>query len=181
MRDKPEAYATKKAYSPVRLDEHNFKINGGVLEIPAENRFDHTNFKELKIEYSIDGGEIKTADSPVLMPHSKGVISIDDSWSDAKTVNIKFYTPYDNIMVDEYNIKIAECGYKLIAPSAHAPKISEDNDTLTVSGDDFDVILDKSAGLIKQASYKGDLLSLPAYPAFSCSHDRQMDFGQRNG
>ena len=46
---KPEAYLTKKAYTPVRLDEENVIFNDGKILIPVKNRFDHTNMNELTL------------------------------------------------------------------------------------------------------------------------------------
>lgn len=46
---KPEAYLTKKAYTPVRIDEENVIFADGKILIPVKNRFDHTNLNELTL------------------------------------------------------------------------------------------------------------------------------------
>ena len=162
MRLKPEAYGTKKAYSPIRLDESKVGVSGSILNLPVANWFDHTNFNELKIEYSTDGGKIKTiepSDMPDIAPHSDGIIKIEGLWDDVKTVNIKFYTTYDGILIDEYNVKPTNWRYAFIRKKdAKVPTFAEDLDTITVLGEDFSVIFDKKVGLIKKAEHKGELL-----------------------
>lgn len=46
---KPEAYLTKKAYTPVRIDEKSIVFMDRKILIPVKNRFDHTNMNELTL------------------------------------------------------------------------------------------------------------------------------------
>ena len=56
-REKPEFWATKKAYSPVRLmtTEVASFLSGQRLLLPLYNRFDHTDLDEIKIRYTYKG------------------------------------------------------------------------------------------------------------------------------
>ena len=58
-REKPEFWATKKAYSPVRLmtTEVASFLSGQRLLLPLYNRFDHTDLDEIKIRYTYKGVE----------------------------------------------------------------------------------------------------------------------------
>ena len=58
-REKPEFWATKKAYSPVRLmtTEVASFLSGQRLLLPLYNCFDHTDLDEIKIRYTYKGVE----------------------------------------------------------------------------------------------------------------------------
>ncbi|MBQ0721831.1 MAG: beta-galactosidase, partial [Gammaproteobacteria bacterium] len=72
-RKKPEFWGTKKAYSPTKIytkQINEFQPNSE-LKVPVHNRFDHTNFSELKIvwSYGEKSGELSNIN---LEPHKKG-------------------------------------------------------------------------------------------------------------
>lgn len=71
-REKPEFWATKKAYSPVRLmtTEVASFLSGQRLLLPLYNRFDHTDLDEIKIRYTYKGVE-KELPAPSIAPHQK--------------------------------------------------------------------------------------------------------------
>ena len=160
LREKPEAYLTKKAYSPVRVDEDNCYVSGDTLNIPVKNWFDHTNFNELKLEYSVDGGAVSAIEiEESIEPHSEGVLAIPGVSKDARNVNLKFYTP-DGLMADEYNVELAEVQHNFTPPSDTAPLISSNEDTneIIVSGDGFSVAFSTVTGLITNGSFKDGAL-----------------------
>ena len=76
-REKPEFWATKKAYSPVRLmtTEVPSFLSGQRLLLPVYNRFDHTDLNEIKIRYTYKGVE-KELPAPSIAPHQKGLLVI---------------------------------------------------------------------------------------------------------
>jgi hypothetical protein len=76
LRKKPEFWNVKKAYSPVRIREHEaIPVDSSRrLRIPVENRYFFTNLRELQIEWAYGQSHgTATADLP---PNSKGVIEI---------------------------------------------------------------------------------------------------------
>ena len=157
LREKPEAYLTKKVYSPIRLDEKAVYISQGILYIPVKNWFDHTNLNELKMKVTIDGA---VKDMPVaesVEPHSEGALTVPDIPDSAKTVNLKFYTA-DGIMVDEYNVPVAETEYSFAATGKTAPRIEEKEQEIQVSGENFSVVFNKETGLISRAVCQGETL-----------------------
>ena len=73
-REKPEAYLTKKAFSPLRVS--NLLRDGENVQLQAENRFDHTNLSEGTVCALSASGETLgeyplTAD---IKPHETGVL-----------------------------------------------------------------------------------------------------------
>ncbi|MGN0277698.1 MAG: glycoside hydrolase family 2 TIM barrel-domain containing protein [Hominisplanchenecus sp.] len=157
LREKPEAYLTKKAYSPVRVDEEACYISEGTLYMPVKNWFDHTNLNELTMLVTVDGimTEYQVAES--IIPHSQGVITVPGITENAESVNLKFYTA-DGIMVDEYNIQTAEVEYYFTPAGNTAPETEDTVNELLVTGDDFSVRFDKKTGLISQAMYQDKTL-----------------------
>jgi len=154
MRLKPEAYLTKKAYSPMRIDEKTVaEVCDGKLTLPVKNWFDHTDLSELRLEYSIDGAESRTLTPPAIPPRGSGEITLDVPRG-GKSVSLKCFTP-DGIMVDEFNIRLAAAEYTPATACGPAPKIDESGYTLTVTGANFLVIFDKKTAQIKSASYNG--------------------------
>lgn len=158
MREKPEAYLTKKAYSPVRVDEDSCFVENGKLNIPVKNWFDHTNINELKLEVTVDDGDTQKVNlKDNIAPHSNGTISVSGISEDAKNINLKFYTP-DGIMVDESNLTIEDVNYNF-TPAGNAPPVINQTDTeILVTGTNFSITFSKNAGLITKAKYGEDVL-----------------------
>ncbi len=153
LREKPEAYLTKKAYSPVRVDEDNCAVSAdGTLLIPVKNWFDHTNMNEVEVEYTTgeSNGRIRIGES--IAPHGAGTITVPGISKDADSVNLKFYTA-DGIMVDEYNVELAVVQYSFTPAGTTAPAVKETGDAITVSGEDFSVVFSKETGLITEGSF----------------------------
>lgn len=73
---KPEAYLTKKAFTPVNIKETT--VFGDEIRFDIQNRFDHSNFNELYIRIKdknsniIYRGKIKES----VEPHSRGIVSV---------------------------------------------------------------------------------------------------------
>lgn len=155
LREKPEAYLTKKAYSPIRVSEDECYILNHTLYIPVKNWFDHTYLNEIKLEYTVGETtkEIQIAEG--IAPHSEGVISVPEFTQNAETVNLKFYTADKKLMIDEYNVQMDTVSYRFTPASEEAPELKEDADAIQILGDDFEVVFSKETGLITNASYQG--------------------------
>ena len=154
LREKPEAYLTKKAYSPVRVDEGNCTIAGDVLNIPVKNWFDHTNLNEVEVEYTAGDETQRIQIEESIEPHSEGVITLPGVSKEDGQINLKFYTA-DGIMVDEYNIQLSEIQYNFTPASENPPRLDESEDEITVSGGDFEVCFSKDTGMISSAVVDG--------------------------
>ncbi|MEA3463429.1 MAG: glycoside hydrolase family 2 TIM barrel-domain containing protein, partial [Bacteroidota bacterium] len=92
-RKKPEFWGTKKAYSPTKIYSKTLPdfSPGEELMVPVHNRFDHTNFSELKIlwQYGEQSGELGNTD---LKPHQKGqLVFPPNDWNTDEKLQIQFY------------------------------------------------------------------------------------------
>jgi beta-galactosidase len=159
LREKPEAYLTKKAYSPVRVDEDGCSLEAGVLYVPVKNWFDHTNLNEVEMECTTGDGSQRFSISDSIEPHSEGVIAVPGISNTKGYVNLKFYTA-DGIMVDEYNIQPGTVEYSFTPASENPPEIEETEDAITVKGAEFEVAFSKETGLISRGTYGNEKTEL---------------------
>ena len=158
-RKKPEFWATKKAYSPTKI--YSKQINdfetGQALKIPVHNRFDHTNFSELKIEweYGNQSGELPEFD---LEPHQKGTLTFPaNNWNTEEKLNIQFYLN-DTFLVDEYKLQIGQKSLKLPTCKTGNLSISDVGDIKMVAGKHYTLEVDTKTGLIQNVKAGEDLL-----------------------
>lgn len=115
--EKPEFWATKKAYSPVRLmtTEVASFLSGQRLLLPLYNRFDHTDLDEIKIRYTYKGVE-KELPAPSIAPHQKGLLVIPaETWEEGELLSICFYTATGELLDAEqvslgsdYHVRLAD-------------------------------------------------------------------------
>lgn len=106
-REKPEAYLTKKAFSPIRLDEAKSSF-GKELVLFVKNWYDHTNLQELELV-------CKKADGTVLYrgkieqdiaPHTEGKIVVALDMDAEASVLVEFRN--GEYQVDAFCLKNAE-------------------------------------------------------------------------
>jgi len=152
-RKKPEFWNAKKAYSPVKFMKTVFENyrKGDPVEIPVHNRFDHTNFNELTINwhYKKDTRTLKPGD---LEPHSFGTLSLPiDDWERNEQISIEIFDS-QNQMIDKYVLrqKLQKSAEK---PNSRTEEINfnENGNILTVNiGKDIKMFFDKRTGLIQK-------------------------------
>ncbi len=149
-RKKPEFWGTKKAYSPTKIYTKQiteFQANSE-LKIQVHNRFDHTNFSELKISWKY--GEISgVLENVSLEPHTKGALVFPlNNWSSDEKLNIQFFQN-DTFLVDEYNIQIGERNVELPNCEGGNLSIRETDNQLTISGRNMILNVNKRTGLLE--------------------------------
>src|ERR1019366_702523 len=147
LRKKPEFWNVKKAYSPVRIREHEAipMDSSRRLRIPVENRYFFTNLNELQIEWvSGQSQGTATADVP---PNSQGVIEIplpegavgnpDPSHPDPDRpdLTLKFFNRAE--LVDAYILPVGSgspvrAEAAAAAPSSSAPRLEQGEKSLVV-------------------------------------------------
>lgn len=102
-REKPEAYLTKKAFSPIRLDEVKSSFGQDII-LHISNWFDHASLREVKMTCTDEKGNILYDDyiKEDIRPHEDGVVSVFNTHTKGNKINVKFY--YADLLVDEYDL-----------------------------------------------------------------------------
>ena len=163
-REKPEFWATKKAYSPVRLmtTEVPSFLSGQRLLLPVYNRFDHTDLNEIKIRYTYKGVE-KELPAPSIAPHQKGLLVIPaETWEEGELLSICFYTATGELL-DAEQVSLGSDYHVRLADSEASPvngvlQVEETAGMMTIKGDGFEIPFSKETGLISNATSKGQVI-----------------------
>ena len=163
-REKPEFWATKKAYSPVRLmtTEVASFLSGQRLLLPLYNRFDHTDLDEIKIRYTYKRVE-KELPAPSIAPHQKGLLVIPaEAWEEGELLSICFYTATGELL-DAEQVSLGSDYHVRLADSEASPvngvlQVEETAGMMTIKGDGFEIPFSKETGLISNATPKGQVI-----------------------
>lgn len=152
-RKKPEFWATKKAYSPVRLlagRAINF-TPGQPIRLTVYNRFDHTNLSELTARYIYKDREYKAA-LTATAPHHKGTLTLPASaWEEGEALLVSYYTA-DGHCVDTDRIVLGTERITLPVPGKGTRlNVVEEEGRTVVKGEGFEIPFDKATGLITNA------------------------------
>ncbi len=158
-RKKPEFWSTKKAYSPTKILVKQITEfeSGEELRIPIYNRFDHTNFNEIKIvwQYEKTKGEITDL---TIEPHEKGELIIpENNWERNKFLIVEFLNQ-DNSLIDKYKLRFGKRDKKKIELKPGNLKISEEKDFVNILGRNYSVKLNLKNGLLENIISKNDTL-----------------------
>jgi beta-galactosidase/beta-glucuronidase len=155
-RPKPEFWLTKKAYSPVRVAESELPNpgSGQPLLIPVKNWFNHTNLSELKALCRV-GKEALSLPSINAAPGAEGTLHVPArDWRDGEVVELEFYGAA-KAPIDEFHLRIGTRVVTFPATQSPAPKVTENNQSLTVQGSDFHIVFSKATGLIFEGVFHG--------------------------
>ncbi|MGD1103030.1 MAG: glycoside hydrolase family 2 TIM barrel-domain containing protein [Terriglobia bacterium] len=155
-RPKPEFWLTKKAYSPVRVVESELPNPGPgqPLLIPVKNWFNHTNLSELKVLCRV-GKEALSPPAINAAPGAEGTIRVPArDWRDGEVLELQFYGA-GKILIDEFHLRIGKRVVTFPGPQGPAPKVTENNQSLTVQGADFHIVFSKGTGLISEGVFRG--------------------------
>ncbi|WP_288734195.1 glycoside hydrolase family 2 TIM barrel-domain containing protein [uncultured Parabacteroides sp.] len=158
-REKPEFWATKKAYSPVRLltEQVGDYTTGERLLLPVYNRFDHTDLNEIKVRYIYKGIEKETQTTSIA-PHQKGVVIIPaENWEEGSELLIRFFTAGGDL-IDASLVTLGQPAITLPQSHRNGPLLVEENaDRIVVKGDGFEIPFCKETGLICNATVDGQV------------------------
>ena len=158
-REKPEFWATKKAYSPVRLmtTEVASFLSGQRLLLPLYNRFDHTDLDEIKIRYTYKGVE-KELPAPSIAPHQKGLLVIPaEAWEEGELLSICFYTATGELL-DAEQVSLGSDYHVRLADSEASPvngvlQVEETAGMMTIKGDGFEIPFSKGQVIIEKGPF----------------------------
>ena len=156
-RAKPDLWHVKKAHTPIKIPDGPIPLPAaGRLEVPVENRYDFTDLRDVRIEWSV-GHESGTVQAH-LPPHGKGTITIPARGTDlnGKTLSLKFFRK--DLMVDAYKLPIG----KAAEPASMAPSVAnwkielvETKDTIAARGNNVEWVISRKTGEIIKATRKG--------------------------
>lgn len=153
---KPEAYLTKKAYSPVYLEEQKLQMTEDRVSIPIQNRFDHTCFSELICKCSVDGGQERLISLPELAPHSRGLLQLSGNWKTVNQISLRFF--FMDRLIDAAVIRLQNCPAKK-SVCLSTPKLTETAHEIQITAGKFCYCFSKSRALLLRAGdQKQDLL-----------------------
>jgi hypothetical protein len=89
-----------------------------------------------------------------LPPGSEGSIQIPGrDWHDGDIVELECRA--GQTLIDQFHFRIGKREISFPAPAGPAPKVTEDNQSLTVQGGDFRIVFSKATGLISEGTYRG--------------------------
>lgn len=185
-RRKPEFWNVKKAYSPVRIREHQpIPVDSrGWLHIPVENRYFFTNLNELQIDWvSGQSRGTATADVP---PHAQGIIQIPlpQAALGNPDLTLKFFNRGE--LVDAYILPLgngapAHAEAAAAAPTAPAPRLQQDQKSFVVRAGDSYWEFDRQTGLLVAAARSRRAASVVGGPYLAITPLELAPFGQISG
>ena len=152
-REKPEYWLTKKAYSPIRIEDRPMAApkDGEPLAIPIRNAFDHTDLNEIEIRWARGSGvsqELKVS----LAPHESGYLEIPaQAWKAGDTVHLDFLR--GGVSIDEFKLAIGSWKPSVATPKPGAVKLEKSVNGVVVSGPRFSVSFNGATGLIAEARF----------------------------
>jgi len=168
-REKPEFWITKKLHSPIKLSEKpiNIPAPGSPIQIQVENQFDFLNLNQVvaKYQFGSDHGTVVLD----VKPHQAGMLSIPTNGSVAGGLDLilNFSTP-KNRLIDTYRIRVGTSPSIPKTTKVTKPLFIQETNVLAgegvdVVGSDFDLLFDKSTGLLRRGVVHGNptLLELP--------------------
>jgi len=155
-RPKPEFWLAKKAYSPVRITASELSNPGfgQPLLIPVKNWFNHSNLSELRVLCRVGRQELFPP-SINAAPGAEGTLRIPArDWRDGEVLELQFRGA-DDVLIDEFHIRIGKRVVTFPGPQGPAPNVTEDTQSLTVQGSDFHIVLSKATGLVTEGVFRG--------------------------
>lgn len=154
-RPKPEYWLTKKAYSPIRIQDGCVPNpgSGAALSIPIANAFDHTNLNEVEITWRVDpdSGKMK---GPDVAPHLSGYLTLPARrWSDGEVLELTFYRK-GAVLLDRSDLLVGVTDRQTQMTSSARLTRTDSPDSISIAGSGFEFLIDREAGLVSQAIYR---------------------------
>jgi hypothetical protein len=152
-RKKPEHWLTRKAYSPVRLDEGTalpLPEPGKPLLIAVQNGFNHTSFSELDIRWTV-GAESGSIVAKDIGPHKSGIIEIPPRrWLPGDKLRLEFRA--DRSLVEQVELQVGSAPHSPRPSTAGKLACADRVNDYLITGSNFSLVVSKQTGLITGAS-----------------------------
>lgn len=162
-RKKCEWWDAKLIHSPVWISVRSADFTPGKpVRIPVENRYSFTDLSELRCEYEI--GSFQGSIEVVLPPQSKGEMEIPVLAGTEKgsLLKISFFDKAGT-MVTAHGVTLGNIEpAKPSKPSAGCPEFADEGGKITITGNSFRMVVDKSTGEI----LPGSTVKLRRLPTF---------------
>ncbi len=152
-REKPEYWLTRKAYSPIRIEDRPVPVpeDGNALVIPIRNAFDHTNLNEVEIRWSF-GSAANQAARLDLAPKESGYLEIPPRhWKPGDTLQLDFLVR--GSMIDQFRIPVGILKPSTPTPKPASLKFDRTGDRVIVAGERFTIAFSQATGLIAEARF----------------------------
>jgi hypothetical protein len=156
-REKPEYWLTKKAYSPIRIDDRPIAapVDGVPLAIPIRNAFDHTDLNEIEIRWSRGSGTGSAASQELrvnLPPHQSGYLEIPaQPWKAGDMVQLDFLR--GGVSIDRFKLPVGMGKPPVVRPKPAAVKLEQSGGRVVVTGPHFSISFSGATGLIADARF----------------------------
>jgi len=186
LRKKPEFWNVKKAYSPIRIREHEaIPVDAtGRLHIPVDNRYFFTNLNELKIEWL--SGQSKGTATANVPPQSQGVIEIPlpQGAANHPDLTLKFFNRGE--LVDAYILPIGNASplpaeTTAAPPSPSAPRLEQNEKSFIVRANNAYWEFDRKTGLLVAGGQSPRAASVVGGPSLAITPLELAPFGQISG
>ncbi len=152
-RKKPEFWNVKKAYSPFKVLQTEYKNynNGKNLTVPVYNRFNCTNFNELTIKYNYRNKSY-TLNPVNIKPHSKGVLLLPIKTFNTDEVIVLEAFDSQNRLIDRYNLHLKNNNKTAFQNYTEGKtEVLETRDKLIIRcKNNIKIAFDKTTGLIEE-------------------------------
>jgi hypothetical protein len=155
-REKPEFWLTRKAFSPIRLED-------GVLPLPQRgeepaitigNGYDHTNLKELKIEWAV-GSENGIIQGPDVPPHGTSQFRVPVIGLRNGQILKLGFTSLDGSEFDRFELPVGERVMPVFSSPGGNLNLRSADDVITILGPKFSLTIDCMTGLIRSGDANG--------------------------
>lgn len=147
---KPEHWLTKKAYSPVRLQDWVLPPPqpDGTVHVPLANWFDHTGMEELTVQWQA-GDAAGSLPGPAIAPHAEGHLVLPpEAVRQEAPVHLAFVRSPD-LVVDEFLLAPALPSQGGTAASAVTPpRLRELPHAYGIEHADFQIAVSRTTGML---------------------------------
>jgi Glycosyl hydrolases family 2, TIM barrel domain/Glycosyl hydrolases family 2, sugar binding domain/Glycosyl hydrolases family 2/Beta galactosidase small chain len=155
-REKPEFWLTRKAFSPIRLKDGILPLpqRGDEPAITLGNAYDHTNLKELKIEWSV-GSEHGVLQGPDVSPHKTIQFRVPVTRLRNGQILELCFRSSDGSEIDRFMLPVGERLLPVFASPGGALNLRSAGEAITISAPRFSLTIDRTTGLIRSAESNG--------------------------
>lgn len=160
-RKKPEFWHMRKAYSPIRIDGKPTE-SSEKLCFPVENRFNHTNLREIRISWKVTGktgaavAEGNVA-GPDVKPGERGTFTIPSICPPGCVMELLFWDAMGRC-VEETAYRPDSAETKTPQAMAGAPALCQNEKEILLQGEHFALRFSTETGLITEGSVDGHVV-----------------------